>query len=448
MVQILPAIQRPRKKSFGEQLSAGVGSALDVYEEHYYREKENEALKAKGVDLSGIRDPHTRSQVLAQELQEGKRSKLANASIGANEDLNYSRKEMPEFNTGIKKQPIDLDDITQKNRGSIPQTETSGEKVPVLSPNQLKQKAIETARFLTESGSPTSVEQAYQQQLVENNERQLHNDRVDADKTRVINAQKEYGNKAVEKLLNVLPNANDEQIALFRKKGQEAAMDGEDEARIDRTMAEDARKYKNTIANVKRSLGPERFGSTQSILGKSRDSEKKRLDLRLKLSPLLDEGQFDTARNLLSELGYGPEERESIITDLPESARKSIAEFPKLDKKGKSFPPVTSGKFKFDAPKSSLFEMPTEYTTEQKQLIDTVVSDTLKNDPSTNLILFRSALGNKNVDWSAFKDALNKGIIEGTINLNDDQFNHLELLDEPPLDNLDKILHGLNLIGK
>ncbi len=456
MVQIIPANQKPRRRTFGEQLSEGVQKAIPMAQQYYDQHKENEALQSRGIDLAGITDPNTRSQILAQELQQGRRQKSAEASIGAQDQgLGqglYQKKEMPEFQTGIKKTPVDLGEITDRrqNTGSIPQTETTGQKVQVLDPNQIKQIAAQKAQYLTENGVPTTVEQAYPQVQAENQERINHNARVDEDKERVIKAQNTYGKLAVEKLGNVLPTANDEQISFFRKKGEEAAQSGKSEAEIDRMLSEEARKYKNTIANVKRSLGPERLGSTQSILGTSRDSEKRKMDLRLKLSPLLDEGQFDTARNLLSELGYHPEERETIITDLPEGARRSIAEFPKLEEKKAQYPrPMKSGGFTFKTPELKMYQIkPPEHTPEQKQLISSSVGDILTTDPSTNLILLRSGLEKKGVDWQDFKDALNQNIIDGKVKLNDDQFNHLELLDQPPLDNLDQILYNFNLIGK
>ncbi len=454
MVQILPAVQKTPKRTFAQKLNAGIGPALEVATKYYERYKENQALKEKGIDLSDITDPNTRAQVLAQELQQGIGRRRAEASLGANaqgQDL-YQKREMPEFETGRKKNNIDLSDIIQekKNQGSMPQMETSGEKVQVLDPNQLKQLASQKAQFLTQNGRPTTVEEAYQQELIENNQREQHNARVDQDLQKRIQVQQARGTQAVEKLRNVIEKPTDEQEALFRRKGEEAAQAGKSESEIEKMISQEAKNYKNTIANVKRSLGPERLGSLQPILGQSREAEKSKLDLRIKLAPLLNEGQFDTARNLLSELGYHPEERESIITDLPEGARKSLAEFPKLEKKELQLSkPMKSGKFEFETPKSRIFETkPPEHTQEQKRLVYSSMGDILKNDPSTNLILLRRAYDGKNVDWQDFKDALNQNIIEGKIKLNDDQFNHLELLDQPPLTNLDKLLFAGNLIGK
>jgi hypothetical protein len=76
MVQILPAIQRPRKKSFGEQLSAGVGGALDVYEEHYNEQQKNKALQSEAEQLKSVHDidvaglsPEMRKLVVSEKLR-------------------------------------------------------------------------------------------------------------------------------------------------------------------------------------------------------------------------------------------------------------------------------------------------------------------------------------------------------------------------------------------
>lgn len=449
MVQILPANQRPRQRTFGEQLSEGVKKAIPMAQQYYDQYKENEALKAKGVDVTGITDPTTRSQIIGQELQQGKKQKIAEASIGAQDQGQglYQKKEMPEFETGIKKAPINIGEISEKrqDQGNIPQLGSTGQKVQVLDPNQLKQAAIQKAQFLTQSGVPTTVEQTYQQLQTENNEAINHNQLVDTENLNKAKAEEAYGNKAVEIFKKVYENPSVEQEALFKRKGIEAAKSGADQAEIETMMAKEAVKYKNTIAAVKKSLGPERLGSTQSIFGESRDSEKKILDMRLKLDPLLKEGQYDTARNLLSELGYGLEERESIVSSLPEGTMKSLAEFPVLQIKEPAH--LKSGRF---GPTAKTLEQRAKpnLTDEQKELVNTSVSNILKNDPSSNLILLRSKFGPKNVNWQDFKDAVNYSIMEGGFVLNDDQFKHLKYLDEPPLNNLDILLHGMNLTGK
>ncbi len=71
--------------------------------------------------------------------------------------------------------------------------------------------------------------------------------------------------------------------------------------------------------------------------------------------------------------------------------------------------------------------------------------ETLTSDPSSNLILLRKAYDQKGVQWDEFKDQLNSLILSGEIKLNEDQFKMLNILEQPRLDNLDKILKELHL---
>jgi hypothetical protein len=152
---------------------------------------------------------------------------------------------------------------------------------------------------------------------------------------------------------------------------------------------------------------------------------------------LLNEGLYDTARNLLSELGYHPEERESIIASLGEGPKKALAEMPKIEVKKE--PSFKKGYLTVD-------EVP--LTGAQQAIIKNNMTKAFKGDRDLNLVLLRKAYEDKGVDWRSFKDTLNEMILDGDVELNDDQFNHLDLMDTPPLNNLDKILHGLNLIGR
>jgi len=146
---------------------------------------------------------------------------------------------------------------------------------------------------------------------------------------------------------------------------------------------------------------------------------------------------------LLSELGYHPEERESIITDLGEPARKIISQLPKMNKT--EFKENGSEEYQFGGPAS--FPQP-EFSEQVRKQIKDSLSKIVTADPSVNLILLRKVYEDKNVDWQTFKDDINDLIIEGKFMMDDDQFKHLDLLDTPPLDNLDKLLYGIKLIGR
>lgn len=89
MVQIIPANQRPRQRTFGEQLSEGVQKAIPMAQQYYdqyqeqqqnklAREAENESLmKNYGINVSGL-SPEMRKNVVAEELKGRGRLELEN----------------------------------------------------------------------------------------------------------------------------------------------------------------------------------------------------------------------------------------------------------------------------------------------------------------------------------------------------------------------------------
>src|SRR6266851_177306 len=472
MVQVLPAVPKKEKKSFMEKLGPGfpmflqgamqfAGKIREEKKEQRELEKENESIKKNyDIDLSGITNPQTRHQIIANQLIFGKKSREAEASKNIDYSLNKEtpqereqffrenkseKIELPEFGETKEKGKLFSKKTKNKELGNIPQPETAGIKRSVFAPEQVLQKGRQIESESRAVGVPMSDLDGYNIANQMNEANKNYNSSVEADTQQRVQAQRQYGNIAVEKLKKVLPNATDEQEAIFKRKGEEAAAISTSEANIERDLAQDAVKFKNTIANVKKSIGPKRLfsGIKQSLLGTSRDFEKKKNDIRIKLKPLLDEGLYDTSRNLLSELGYHPEERESIITDLGEPARKIISQLPKMNKT--EFKENGSEEYQFGGPAS--FPQP-EFSEQVRKQIKDSLSKIVTADPSVNLILLRKVYEDKNVDWQTFKDDINDLIIEGKFMMDDDQFKHLDLLDTPPLDNLDKLLYGIKLIGR
>lgn len=475
MVQVLEKVP-----GFAEQMGLGVGKLAGEAIGSYFGgriqgqqlAKENEYLKENyGVDLTGITNPTTRSQIIADELKYGRMKRQAAGTEGIDyvppsaretgakskedraaerkrfveEESKYEREPLPEFKAGAKRKPPK--EITPEGLPSnFPQPETKGAKRQILDAYQLIDEGKRIATERNKVGIPTTVEQGYTIAQGINDENKLYNQAVEADIKQKVEAERQYGDIAVKKLDKVFPDATDEHKALFKRKGEEAAREGGTEAQIERKLSEEARKFKNTIANVKKSIPPSRLTerAKQKALGTERDFDKTKNDIRLKLKPLLDEGLYDTSRNLLSELGYHPEEREAIIADLGENARKTLAQFPKLEKT------FTKGAAGFVAEtKYGIPSAEKQYSPEDSERIYSTIRDIMNAEPSTNLILLRKSLEDKGVDWRTFKDSINDLVLSGEIKpLNDDQFNHLDLLDNPPLDNLDKILFGLKLIGR
>lgn len=451
---ILPYNDRGPSKSqrMAKELKGAFEKGVEIYGKH----EEDKALKEKyGIDLAGIKDPETRSQIIAQELQYGRKMKQAEKSGGINYatgerntgreplEIKETKKNLPEFGQVEGKQTATAPSMMNKGpKGSFPQPETEGVVKPLLNSEQLWEKGSQIAQMSRDNGIPMTDAEGYNAAANINEENKHHNASVQQDKARKIATEEKYGETAVNSLRRVMQHPTEEQEALFRKKGEEAAAAGESESEIRKKLAIEARNFKNTIANVKNSIPPNRTFTSikKSILGTGREAEKERTGIKLKLQPLLKEGLYDTARNLLSELGYHPEERESFISELPEGTNKIMAAFPKIDRPEEAETDFV--KKQFQPFKKA------EYTPDQIAEIDDTVSNVFKTDPSTNLVLFRKAMEDKGADWEVFKDALDKGILEGSIQLNDDQFNQLDNMDQPPLDNLDKILYKFGLIGR
>ena len=461
MVTILPKV-----KSFGEAIGANAGQGLGQgISEGIDLARENAAIKKNfGVDLSGVTNPQSRQQILAQELQYGRQRRQAEASgkvdyaPGGKEQGRSTIEEMRNYadeirgQSGQKRQqlPEFLGGKSRNEEEGIPafshapQQETGGKKERILQPNELIQEGKRIAKEQTDSGLPTSFAEGYETAKQINNDRKTYNSEVESDINQQVNSEAIYGEKGQQQLQKVMENPTPEQVALFQRKGEEISRERDPktgraltEAQINKRLAEEARRYKNQLANIKSSLPAPRIGQKikEKFLGADTSWEQRKKDLQVKLKPLLETAQFETARDLLSELGYHPEERESVVTDLGENAKKGIANFPKIEKR------VVGGKREhYDIPTIPGIG-PDDYAPEQMESIKTGLQDILNSDPSTNLILLRKALNDKGVDWRGFKDALDDLILEGSIELNNDQFDHIDLLDYPSLDNLDKILY-------
>ena len=123
-----------------------------------------------------------------------------------------------------------------------------------------------------------------------------------------------------------------------------------------------------------------------------------------------------------------------LISSLGESTNKTLAEMPKV-----------RGFFSFNdvAP-----EWMRGLSEEKQQAFTNNLGEVLEKDPSTNLVLLRKAYEDKGVDWKEFKNSMDSMIAEGKFKPSDDQLKALDILTQPPLDRLDKILFSLKLTGR
>lgn len=463
MVQIIPA-GTPKGPSFGQKLSAGIERGLDVGQQLMQTYQQEQAATKLGLDPTVLRslDPQTRSDILGEALRQNIKVQRA----GKTADINLQQPEgaTPEQRAVGRGQEF-LEEVGSRQKfqapefmqepgkapkgpgrpspSMMPQPATTGQKVPVLDPRGVIAEGKRIQQEALEAGQPMDQFDAWQLAHQQNQANIAHNAAVESEQETARVAQRDYGTAGEEAITNVYPEASDEIKAFFQKKGEEAAGKYKSEAEIKRHLAVEARKFKNTIANVRESIGPPRATSTQKMLGTGREADAIKISFRNKLKPLLEQGFYDTARNELSKLGYHPEERETILTDLGEGSLKALGEMPQMTREKKAGE-VSFAKGYFE--KSPIELNPLNDA--QRSIFRNNLTKSLQQDPSANLILLRKQYEDKGVDWREFSSAVNDMIYNQELQLNPDQFSMLDVIDMPPLDELDKILHKAKLVGR
>lgn len=333
----------------------------------------------------------------------------------------------------------------EEGGGNAPQQATSGQVRPVYTIEQLSQQARQLAAARTKMGIPTTPQQALEEVKQANEENKAYNVTVEQERQARIQAQRDYGKIGKEILGRVLPEATDEQKSVFAKMAENAVGENQSEADIERLLSKQATNFKNTLANIRQDLSAPRVQNAlqRKFLGTEKDFQEASHDLRVKTKPLLDLGLYDTARKELTQLGYYPEEVESIINPLDQRTLTFVKTTPEAKKIRTKQPNVGIG---VAIPTSSgVIE---SYAEGQQDQLKDSLEQILKQNPNTSLVLLRKEFENKNYDWRLFKNALNDLISDEKVKLNDDQANQLKYLDTPPLNALEKLLHNLKIIGR
>lgn len=330
----------------------------------------------------------------------------------------------------------------QGGPGNAPQSSTTGQKLSLLTPQEQIKAAHQLSKDRIAGGINTDAKEALREIQENEKEKKSFNEKVDEELAQRVQSQQNYGQRASDQLKKVYPQATEEQQAIFQKKGEQASIQGKSEADINRFLAKEATNFKNTISNVEKDMSAPRIQNEfqRKFLGTNKDFNQASNDLRVKLKPILDLGLYDTARNLLTKLGYYPEERESIINPMSERLNTLMNKVPQAQYIRK---PEAVG-YPGQVPSIT---MPREYPPNQKENIKSGLMDLKKADPNFSLVLARKSFEDKDYDWRVFKDALNELQNEG-FELTEDQKIQQSNLDTAPLNILQKILHGLNLIGR
>jgi len=385
MVQVLPKVP-----GFGERFAESLSRGME-----------------KGLDQSTNFAQQMALEKQRYQLKQGLQLKQAEAGINA---------------AGYGNQP---NVITSQDQ---PFANVSRE--PQITPvEQLDQKAAQWATERNNRGLPTTIEEG------RNHVREKNQDILQ--QRNLKNSYADIGQVELEK---VMKNPSGEDTAIIRKKLENQAYEGLGESDIRRLAAKEASKYKNTISRIENSIPPKRIGKNfkEMYLGNGRDAEKNRNSMRLLAKPLLEEGQYQKARELYSRRGYSPEEVESFITELGEGSKRALAELPNFKTLG------TYIKKRVEHPFTERRQLPEK----EQQIFQENLKNAFEREPSVNPLLLRRAYEEKGVDWRSFQDALENLMSEGQIQLNEDQEAQWNHLTQPPLNNLEKILYKFNLIGR
>lgn len=336
-----------------------------------------------------------------------------------------SRPEAPTFlnrpNTENKFFPTNIG--AQGGPGNVPQEATSGQKVPIKTPQELAAAAPSYSRQLTENGIPTSPREAYEILKDQNNDAKQHNSEVDKELSQRVSGQEKYGERASYLLSQAYPGASPEMLSIAKKWGEDASREGKSEAEIERFLVDKSKNLANSIANVKKSMSaPRVFDKIErSISGDYKTFEQGANEVRNYLNPLLELGLWDESRNMLTDLGYGKEEIEMIINPLSERAKINLNSLPRAHKNDNE-------------------------ETKRNNLEEALIK--LKgSDPNFSPLLARKYAEDKEYEWDDFLGAWNS-LVEKGFELEDDQRNQQGNLGTPPLDLLDKILYKMDIIGR
>lgn len=477
MVYTLPP-RNSAEASFGNQIGSSISKEfLDAFkpaaQQQYQRGQLQRALnqlRTKGQDpnatpadlLYNLIEASSYSPEIGRNLPQlyAELNKAREAAAMKNVDFGG---EQPSFQAGgisAPSQPINpavQEAISQdkffptnvgakESPGNFPQEATGGEIRPILSGDEEIAEAQRLIGEYAKRGVIKTLDEVLPFVQKRNQSNIDHNTRVENERERRIAAQEKYGSLAEERLKKLIPDASDEEVAIFKKIGEDAAGQGKSQAEIDRFISKEVSKHKNSLSNIQKNLEAPRIQNKlqRSFLGKGTDIKSVEQDARSAVKPLIDLGLYEKARTMLSDAGFYPEERETIIFgEMPKDLKKQVDSISKatFSIKGEHPFSLTRG---FTPPER-------EYDLKSRidlfENISKVWGD--GENKNINLLQLRKAYEDKGYDWRIFKDAMNELVNNEYIKLTDDQMNTLNsYLDNPPLNNLEKILHGLGLRGR
>ncbi len=407
------------------------------------KEEENAHFRERGVELKGL-GPEARSYAM-QTYYKKEEKRARNEGM---RDRNYPGNEKHSSESWFgaqqtkKKEPLPgfmgREEIEPK-KGLYSQKTTQGELVPIRSAQQVEQDGIARARQTSEdpNGFSMSDQEGIDYETEKNNRAIQSNQIIQGEQQALQGEKSGFNQKGRAEAINTIgpENLNPGVAAFFGQKAEQLAGEVNTESELDKKLAKEIENYKNTVAIVENSV----HELPVNKMGDDSLGEKVISDYRNKIKPILDMGLFDMARNLLAGKGLGPEQRETVISNLSESTNKILSEIPTLRTHQKLAHPRAG-------PAAAVVR---DYSPDQKEVINNTMQKIFKKDPSTNMTLLRRQMRDeKNIDWRAFKEGLDYAIYTGALTLNAENRNEYARMSEPEESGLQQLLRLFGVGGR
>jgi hypothetical protein len=319
---------------------------------------------------------------------------------------------------------------------------TATQPVPFLTPEEMLTNAKRVSQESQNTAHPISLGEAYQFQQNAQESGLKYNEQVQREKQASIKAQERLGSMAADLTKSIFPAANETEKALFERYVSEAARRTENESEIKNEVSRKISNYKTVKGSVDRDISrPDWLNNIyRKFTGTDKSREQAMDELRTKVKPLIAEGMYDEARQILAPLEYGPVEIESIISDLSPQTKtylKDVSAF-------KS--PVTQFEKASGAPGLAglgMVRQQPQLSQENIERLKPQLQDIFRQDPGVNLVLLRDRYQDKNVNWHDFSSALTSVLKSEQIKLTDDQQKQFENISKPPLNGIYNIFQNL-----
>jgi hypothetical protein len=242
--------------------------------------------------------------------------------------------------------------------------------------------------------------------------------------------QEKAGNRAKEKLTEVLQDATPGEQEMLAKEAERLSQSGLSYADQGKALSKFANKYANQIETIDQSVPSKKFWSKMFQRGRLQGSltDKDVEDTAKNLvKPLLDLGQTERARLSLAKRGFYAEDVEKAVDQMAGDTIATVNRLPKSKARGSSY----SGKGDY-------------LEGEGLKKFEQNLKEVLTQDPTANLILLREAYANKGVPWNAFQRAINNLSLSGEFNFADNpkQASNMRYLSEPPYKHLHETWFG------